>query len=217
MVDLVPLLLPIGMGALYAAWPIETSRSQRFVFVVGLVVLAVAVGPPLDRLADRSLTAHMTQHVLLLTVVPPLLVAGSPTALRSSWCAALTATAVQTVVMWCWHAPSLYEAASGRSPAHGIEHLSFVAVGVAFWATAMSTRIGIGAPVLLFVGALPGTGLGVALTFATAPWYAGYHDLGSQQLAGVVMWAGAGTVYLIGAALLAVRAVRDDELAGAFA
>jgi hypothetical protein len=81
----------------------------------------------------------------------------------------------------------------------------------------MSRRVGIGAPLLLFVAALPGTALGVALTFATGPWYASYPDLGSQQLAGVVMWAGGGTVYLFGAALLAARALRTENLAGALA
>ena len=215
MVDLIPLLLPIGIGVIYAVWPAHPSRTQRAVFTAGLATLAFAVGPPIDLFADRSLTAHMTQHVLLLTVVPPLLVAGAPIELRSSWRAALTATAVQTVVMWCWHVPALYDSASGDSPVHGVEHLIFLAVGIAFWTTAMSTRIGIAAPLVLFLAALPGTGLGVALTLAAAPWYHGYRDLESQQVAGVVMWAGAGTVYLIAAAVLAVRAVRDDELTGA--
>lgn len=215
--DLVPLLLPIGLGALYVTKRAHTTTWQRAAFGAGLVALALAVGPPLDVVADSSLTAHMTQHVLLLTVVPPLLVAGAPFDVRTWWRAAAVAIALQTVVMWSWHVPGAYAAASGRSPVHAVEHLSFLAVGVIFWATVMSRRVGIGAPLLLFVAALPGTALGVALTFATGPWYASYPDLGSQQLAGVVMWAGGGTVYLVGAALLAARALRTENLAGALA
>ena len=99
--------------------------------------MAVALVSPLDGRAHASLAAHMVQHVLLLAVAPPLLVAASPvptllaglpaaarglaghgwtaagTELRSSrwpaWVAA--AVVVQTAVMWAWHAPALYEAA----------------------------------------------------------------------------------------------------------
>jgi putative membrane protein len=215
--ELVPLALPIGLGVLYATWRTRTTARQHAVFGAGLAVLALAVGPPLDIVADRSLTAHMTQHVLLLTVVPPLLVAGFPVAARATWRAACAAVALQTIVMWCWHVPSAYGAASGSSPLHALEHLSFLAVGLAFWAAALAPGIGVGVPLLLFVAALPGTGLGVALTFASSPWYAAYPDLGSQQLAGVVMWAGAGTVYLAGAAVLTVRALRREDVVGAMA
>jgi cytochrome c oxidase assembly factor CtaG len=213
--DLVPLLLPIGLGAIYVTQRADASTGQRAAFGIGLIVLALAVGPPLDVAADHSLTAHMTQHVLLLTVVPPLLVVGAPFVARTWWRGAAIATALQTVVMWSWHVPAAYAAASGRSPVHALEHLSFLAVGVAFWATVLSRRVGIGAPLLLFIAALPGTALGVALTLAAGAWYPAYPDLGSQQLAGVVMWAGGGTAYLIGAAVLAARALRAEDLAGA--
>lgn len=212
MADLIPLALPIGLGAIYVTQRAATSTSQRAAFGTGLVVLALAVGPPLDAAADHSLTAHMTQHVLLLTIVPPLLVIGAPVVARTWWRSAAIATVLQTVVMWSWHVPAAYDAASGQSPVHALEHVSFLAAGIAFWATVMSSRVGIGAPLLLFVAALPGTALGVALTFATGAWYTDYPDLGSQQLAGVVMWAGGGTVYLIGAAVLAARALRAEDL-----
>ncbi len=47
-------------------------------FYAGLAALIVATQPPLDGLADRSFSAHMVQHLLLLTVAPPLLVLGAP-------------------------------------------------------------------------------------------------------------------------------------------
>jgi hypothetical protein len=42
---------------------------------------------------------------------------------------------------------------------------------------------------------------------AARPWYAPYPDLGDQQLAGVVMWAFGGAVYVVGAFVVLLRAL----------
>jgi putative membrane protein len=66
-------------------------------------------------------------------------------------------------------------------------------------------RLGIGV-IALFFAALPGTALGVLMTFARTVWYPVYGTgpaaLGDQQLAGVVMWAVGNTIYLIAAVAL---------------
>ena len=47
-------------------------------FLLGLAVLWIAVASPLDGFADVLLSAHMVQHLLLMSAVPPLLLLGWP-------------------------------------------------------------------------------------------------------------------------------------------
>ena len=47
-------------------------------FVGGLFVLWLAIASPLDTLDGLLLVAHMTQHLILMSVVPPLLLLGAP-------------------------------------------------------------------------------------------------------------------------------------------
>ena len=205
-------------------------RWQPWLFGAGLAAVGVALVSPLEGRAHTRLAAHMVQHVLLLAVAPPLLVAASPVPtlvaglprsvrdvarhgwalvrdeLRSRRWPAWTAAAVvvQTAVMWAWHAPALYDAALRRPEVHALEHLTFLGAGLLFWATmgaAVGTRRGSGV-VALFVAALPGSALGAALTLAARPWYPAYPSLEDQQLAGVVMWAFAGTVYVVAAGVV---------------
>ncbi len=60
------------------------DRPQRFnalrltSFMAGLVTLWLAIGSPLDGFADVMLSVHMVEHLLLMSVVPPLLLFGCP-------------------------------------------------------------------------------------------------------------------------------------------
>jgi cytochrome c oxidase assembly factor CtaG len=54
----------------------QTGRT--IAFVLSLVTIVVALVGPLDDLADKLFLAHMAQHVLLLSVAPPLLVVSAP-------------------------------------------------------------------------------------------------------------------------------------------
>ena len=88
-------------------------------------------------------------------------------------------------------------------------------------AAAVTTRRGSGVPAL-FVAALPGSALGAALTLAGRPWYPAYPSLDDQQLAGVVMWAFAGTVYVVAAGVvfglwLAAEEASEDQATTAVA
>ncbi len=162
--------------------------------------------------ADRSLAAHMAQHVLLLSVAGPLLALGTPVprALRRVPPAVALAVgvAVQTTAMWVWHAPGLYQAAIRADALHGAEHVIFLGAAMVFWWSVMSAaqRGGYGlAVVAVFIAAVPATMLGVGMTFARTSWYpaaaiirptplSALHD---QQLAGVVMWAFGGLASVV--------------------
>src|ERR1700761_7158442 len=47
-------------------------------FLGGLFTLWIAIASPLDTLDGLLLVAHMTQHLILMSVVPPLLLLGAP-------------------------------------------------------------------------------------------------------------------------------------------
>jgi len=135
------------------------STRQAWTFAAAIALLALVLLSPLDTMADVLFSAHMTQHVVLAVVVPPLLLLGAPLpaflwalpgaprlrlvrAIRGQrwivrgW-AVVTAPALAWLIhgaaIWMWHAPSLYELALRSDTAHAIEHLSFVGTGVLLW------------------------------------------------------------------------------------
>ena len=55
--------------ALFPAWRLGT-------FLLGLAIIWLAIGSPLDGFADALLSAHMVEHLLLMSFVPPLLLLG---------------------------------------------------------------------------------------------------------------------------------------------
>jgi cytochrome c oxidase assembly factor CtaG len=104
----------------------------------------------------------MTQHMLLLTVVPPLILLGRPWATiaralplgvrrpiarglaRGVWSAPLrtvgrgltrpaTALVLFTGTLVAWHLPALYDATLRSSLVHDFEHALFLAAGLLYW------------------------------------------------------------------------------------
>src|SRR6202453_4175386 len=57
--------------ALFPAWRLAA-------FLLGLAIIWIAIGSPLDGFADALLSAHMVEHLLLMSFVPPLLLLGNP-------------------------------------------------------------------------------------------------------------------------------------------
>src|SRR3984885_2131612 len=51
---------------------------RELAFVGGLLTIVIALDGPIDRYADELFWVHMIQHVLLLTVAPPLILLGRP-------------------------------------------------------------------------------------------------------------------------------------------
>jgi cytochrome c oxidase assembly factor CtaG len=128
-------------------------------FLGGLVVFWVAIASPLDAFSGLLLSAHMVQHLLLMSVVPPLLLLGAPLLplLRGlprtfahdglgpflSWprLQRLGHWLTHPVVCWlamavslcAWHVPAAFELAL-RSPAwHKVEHACFLGTSLLFW------------------------------------------------------------------------------------
>lgn len=171
---------------------------------LGLAALALALLSPLDALADTLASAHMVQHILLILVAAPLLVAGGASAtmmqglspsLRRAARRAARASGADSVAhtlrrpvpawmlhagaLWLWHSASLYEAALGSHFLHGLEHLTFIVTALLFWSAVLSPRASRRASpgvalLLVFTMALQGVLLSALLTFAPTPWYETY-------------------------------------------
>ena len=128
----------------------------------------------------------------------------------------LTIWLVSTAALWLWHVSRLYEAALADDLVHALEHGTFLATAWLFWGVVLAlvrpVKKGDGIAILMvFAAAMQSGILGALITFARVPWYPAYAattaawgltPLEDQQLAGVIMWVPAGTVYL--AATLAI-------------
>ncbi len=146
-------------------YEIRKTRSERFdslrlaSFMTGLMVLWLAIASPLDGLADAMLSAHMVEHLLLMSVVPPFLLLGWPVVpmlrgvpsplrrafinpfIRSLSLRRLDKWITTPTVAWLamnltflgWHVPSAYDFALEHENWHAIEHLCFLGTSLLFW------------------------------------------------------------------------------------
>jgi cytochrome c oxidase assembly factor CtaG len=165
----------------------------------GLGSIAVALLSPLDALADRLLSAHMMQHLLLCLIAAPLIVLATPLrylvwglpraarhAVGHAWMKArwVRQTLENPSLAWglfcatlvLWHVPSLYRWATAEELRHSLMHLSFLGAGVLFWSVILAPsrprRLNYAACGLyVFVAAII-TGLpGALIAFAQQPLY----------------------------------------------
>ena len=144
---------------------IRRTRPQIFppwrawCFLAGLLTLWLAIASPLDTLDGLLLVAHMTQHLILMSVVPPLLLLGAPmvpllrglpqSTLRDGLgpffrtpvlhrvfrvlTHPVTAFFAMNIAYIGWHVPPAYELAL-RSPGwHEVEHACFLFTSLLFW------------------------------------------------------------------------------------
>ncbi len=67
-----------GWFRLHTVFPWLISAWRLAAFFAGIVSVWIAIGSPLAAFDDVSLTVHMAQHLLLMTVAPPLILLGAP-------------------------------------------------------------------------------------------------------------------------------------------
>jgi len=148
-----------GWLAIRKTRPSQFSDMQLASFLAGLAVLWLAIGSPMDGFADALLSAHMIEHLLLMSVVPPLLLFGLPVvpllrgfpapiqrfvlgplirirALRRffHWLATpVVAWLAMNITFLAWHVPSAYDFALEHENWHAVEHLCFLFTSLLFW------------------------------------------------------------------------------------
>ena len=141
-------------------WDSWLWRGAYFLGAIFIILLGDSA--PIDILSGRFFWVHMIQHLLLLVVMAPLLVAAAP--LQPLWLGLpgwarrlakasarpkakrvlyqvghwLRQPAISCglliIGIWVWHWPTLYDLALTNEAIHDwCEHLTFLAVSVLFW------------------------------------------------------------------------------------
>ena len=137
---------------LFPAWRLQC-------FLLGLLSLWLAFASPIDALDDLLLVAHMTQHLILMSVAPPLLLLGAPAVpllrglparlvrdalgplFRAPSLHRLFRLLTHPVFAWLamniaylgWHIPRAYELALRSDAWHTVEHACFLSTSLLFW------------------------------------------------------------------------------------
>jgi putative membrane protein len=122
-------------------------RAHAIRFYLALLIFYLAVGSPLDQIAERFLfSVHMLQHQLLIYPAAILFLLGLP-----SWMVDPVLTrpglrhvgrlvvhpvicgTIFTLVVSVWHAPLLYDLALRNKVVHVGEHLMFFGAALFYW------------------------------------------------------------------------------------
>lgn len=148
-----------GWLAVRRTRPAQFDETPLACFLSGLALLWLAIASPLDGFADTLLSAHMVEHLLLMSAIPMLLLAGLPLVpllrglprpvlryiagplLRARALHHLARTLVHPAVAWllmnvgylAWHIPSAYDLALENETLHRTEHLYFLLSSMLFW------------------------------------------------------------------------------------
>jgi cytochrome c oxidase assembly factor CtaG len=170
-------------------------------FAAGIGILFLALISPLDALDDQLFSAHMAQHLVLMMIAPPLLIAGRP-ALACLWAFPLSARRrmahafirsglrdavhalvtplpvwlLASVALWFWHLPGPYRWALLSEPVHALEHICFFVTSLMFWSLVLEPvgrrRMDYGTAILFVATFGVENGLlGALLTFSGRPLY----------------------------------------------
>jgi cytochrome c oxidase assembly factor CtaG len=158
-----PSLIYVAVAAaLYALGSRGRDRPQplqALAFFASLLTIVIALDSPIDDYADQLFWVHMLQHILLLTVAPPLMLLGRPwprmwralpLALRTKLARSVAVSPRMAPVRalarplpaWIllnatvigWHIPAAYDATLASGVVHALEHAMFFFAGLLFWA-----------------------------------------------------------------------------------
>ena len=147
-----------GWSRLRRRLPHRFGARHAVVFLAGLGTLLLALAAAAETLAERWLSAHMVQHLLLMVVAAPMVWMGAPVApllvglprrfrrvalacmnsragRRLSRCLAHPAVGwcAFALSFWVWHVPTLYQLATESHFWHHIEHACFLLSALLFW------------------------------------------------------------------------------------
>jgi putative membrane protein len=222
-------------GALYLrGWLHRRSMPvwRAVSFFLGLLATWAAVASPVASWDSHMLTAHMIQHLLLMTIAPPLIWLGEPLIIarptgcllpkrlgrllgHSAFCWLAAAAALVA-----WHVPAIFRLGMQSSTWHLIEHASFLTAGLLFWWPVIQPWPSVAVwprwsmlP-YLFLATLPCDVLSGLLVFSDRvayPMYlctaqkGGLSPLEDQQCAAALMWTCVTVVFLVAGTILSMQ------------
>ncbi len=226
----------LAVLALYAALrPVDgADRGRARLFYLGWCIGSAALISPLCALSVALFSARVGQHMLLATVVAPLIAAARPLEsvvrrwprlkgpgtlqAKHAWVAALTFAGA----LWFWHAPLPYVATFRWDTAYWLMHVTTFAAALWLWSALLgSRRRMIDNASALAITSLQMGVLGAVITFAPRPLYAphlltawawGVSPLVDQQLGGAIMWVPAGVILAMAAVAPLALLLRDPTI-----
>ena len=190
-----------GWRQLHMAFPGVLRPWRPAAFMAGMVVLLAISGSPLAMLDHHYLTAHMAQHLVLMTLAVPLILLGAPVITllhglpagisgRFPRRSVLRFAPVFTHPVFCWltciavvigwHVPAMFEIGMRSELGHAVEHLCFFAAGILFWWPVIQPWPAVAKwpswsiPVYLFLAALPCDALSAFLCLCNRVVYTHY-------------------------------------------
>jgi putative membrane protein len=203
---------------------VAVPRWQAISWHAGIALWIVGFFSPVHALGEDLLSAHMAQHLLIADLAAPLLLVGARNpvlafllprpaavtlarsgALRRAWGVLrkpLVAVPVYALVLYGWHFAPPFEAAVRNPAVHALQHMSFVAIGVLVWWSALEPKRrrvpGALWKIPYLIGArMLGMFLGMSFVLIRVPIYTGVYAAGErrwgldavadQQIAGAMM------------------------------
>lgn len=215
-------------------------RWRMLSFAVGLYAAAAALSSPVEHLAEELFVAHMGQHLALAYLAGPALVLGRPllvfsvllggsavlrsppvrrlrrhtVRLRDSTAVLLILGVVHVAPWVAWHLPSLYEAATGSTAVHLLEHATLLSSGMVLTWLVTGRRDTLPAVATVAAGMVVMSAVAAPLTFGREAFYAthasgtwGLTRLADQQLGGALMWFPGMLPYLAAAGVLVLTRI----------
>jgi putative membrane protein len=160
----VPLLVAVVLFA-RGVWRLRTCRrpaigaGRLVAAAVAFTALGIALSDAVHAAGHQLFTAHMAQHLLLVSVAAPALLLADPfavtlwglperarraigrllgrgRALRRGLTVATRMAVtwpVYVLVLWLWHLPGPYDAALRSGVLHDLEHALFLGAALLFW------------------------------------------------------------------------------------
>ena len=215
--------LAVGGWYLKASWALSAkgrswSRMRTVSFVVGLVMIDLALQSPVATFSMGYFEAHMVQHLLLMVTAPPLLALGAPMtlALQTSsrtvkvrmlrvlnsqvfkwWSHPIPTAAVYYFAMFAFFLTSGIDVAMRHMWVMDLVNIAFLMASLHFW----WPIVGIdhiphwpmshgGKMVALLIGVPIESFLALALLTMTRP-VASMYTLGSTHAGAGILWTGA--------------------------
>jgi putative membrane protein len=127
-----------GRGAPVPEW-------RQWCWYGGVALIVLTLSSPVAIISDELFAVHMVEHLLIADLGALLLVLGLTGPLLQpilavpalAWLRVFThpivALSVWAVDFYVWHLPALYQGAVQNDYVHALEHMLFVACGMAMW------------------------------------------------------------------------------------
>jgi putative membrane protein len=240
-------LVVIAYGYLRADWRLA-SRGRRWpaqrtlAFLAGLVFIDLALQSPVATFTGSYFQAHVVQHLLLMTVAPPLLALGAPSTLalqsaarkvKTRWLRVLNsrpfAVATYPAAVWFLYFGSMFAFFLSPLINFAMQHMAlmdginiaFLLGGCLYWWPIVGLdpmahwKMGYGARLATLALGVPFEGfLGIAIMSDRNP-IASMYSLNSTRSGGGLLWAATELSTFVGLVPVFVQWMKADDRAGA--